>query len=220
MSRTETLKRLEQTLESFLDRAVFVKADRIRVLGGINRLDDIARKAVTGDDPTDLMGGWFAEHNRLLNSEALTTAEHNRISDILGEIRREIRVNDQSSPAVNKIASEIDKWRQLKPTGVKLVLKRGPEVAETAVEEPTIAKFHSELDKIVAMFADSSVGKKHLISVLDDTLKKATLQKSRDALILSGLLIYYLKLSGYKVDPFVKRLKDAELIQKQDGPPC
>ena len=221
MSRIETLKRLEQTLESFLDRAVFVKADRIRVLSGINRLDDIARKAVDGDDPTDSIGHWFAEHNRLLSTGAFTPAEHSRISDILGDIRREIRVNEQSSPAVNKIATEIDRWRkEYKPTGVKLVLKRGPEVAETTAEEPTIAKFHSELDRIVALFADSSNGKKHLLSVLDDTLKSATLQKNRDALILSGLLVYYLKLSGYKIDPFVKRLKEAEQIQKQDGPPC
>ena len=221
MSRIETLKRLEQTLESFLDRAVFVKADRIRVLSGINRLDDIARKAVDGDDPTDSIGHWFAEHNRLLGAGSFTPAEHSRISDILGDIRREIRVNEQSSPAVNKIATEIDRWRkEYKPTGVKLVLKRGPEVAETTAEEPTIAKFHSELDRIVALFADSSNGKKHLLSVLDDTLKSATLQKNRDALILSGLLVYYLKLSGYKIDPFVKRLKEAEQIQKQDGPPC
>lgn len=221
MSRVDTLKRLEHTLESFLERAVFVKADRIRVLGGINRLDDIARKAVEGDDPTDSVGQWFAEHNRLFASGDFTAAEHNRISDILGDIRREIRVNEQSSPAIAKIASEIDRWRQhYKPTGVKLVLKRGPEVAEPTGEEPTIAKFHSELDKIVALFADASVSKKHLLSVLDDTLKSAILQKNRDALILSGLLIYYLKLSGYKVDPFVRRLKEAEAIQKQDGTPC
>ncbi len=218
MSRIETLKRLEQTLESFLERAVFVKAERIRVLGGINRLDDIARKAVDGGDPTDSIGQWFAEHNRLRDTGAFTPAEQHRISDLLGEIRRELRVNEQSSPAINKIASEIERWRQTPTsTGVKLVLKRGPEVAEPTGEEPTIAKFHSTLDKISALFADKSATKKHLLSVLDDSLKSATLQKSPDALILSGLLVYYLKLNGYKVDPFVKRLKEAEQIQKQDG---
>ena len=33
MSQIETLKRLEATLESFLDRAVYVKSERIDVLG-------------------------------------------------------------------------------------------------------------------------------------------------------------------------------------------
>jgi hypothetical protein len=213
----ETLKRLEATLESFLERAIFVKAERIGVLRGINRLDDIARKVVDGDDLTDAIGRWFAEHNRLLSENRLTPAEQNRISGLLGEIRRELRVNEDSSPAVYKIAGEIERWRGgPKSTGIKLVLKRGPESAGPTDGEPTIAKFASELERISAVYADVSAGKKHVLSVLDDSLKSAILQKNHDALILSGLLIYYLKLSGYKVEPFVKRLKEAEAIQRQD----
>jgi hypothetical protein len=153
----------------------------------------------------------------MLAEERLTPAEHNRISDLLGEIRREIRVNEESSPEMSKIAGEIDRWRQnYRPSGMKLVLKRGPEVAEEALGEPTITKFTNTLEKMTALFADISASKKHLLSALDDALKTATVQKNPDALILSGLLIYYLKLRGYKVDPFVKRLKEAEAVQRQD----
>lgn len=217
MSQIETLKRLEATLESFLDRAVYVKSERIGVLGGINRLDDIARKVIDGDDLTDSIGRWFAEHNRLLAEGRLTPAEQNRIAGLLGEIRRELRVNEESSPAVYKIAGEIERWRGgPKSTGLKLVLKRGPETAEPTEGEPTITKFANTLEKITAVFADVSAGKKHILSILDDSLKSASIQKNPDALILSGMLIYYLKLRGYKVDPFVKRLKEAEAIQRQD----
>ena len=217
MSDLATLKQLEAKLESFLERALFFKGDRVGVLTGINRLDDIARKVAGGDDPTDDMGRWFAEHNRLLSENRLTPAEHNRISGILGEVRRELRVNEQSSPAVYKIAGEIERWRTGAKTGpAKVILKRPAETAEADSGEPTIAKFSSELEAISARFADLSAGKKHLMSVLDDSLKSALIQKNPDALILSGLLIYYLKVSGYKVEPFVKRLKEAETVCRQD----
>ncbi len=217
MSEIETLKRLETTLESFLERAVFVKSERIKALAGINRLDDIARKVVDGDDLTDSIGRWFAEHNRLLADGLLTPAEQNRIAELLAEIRRELRVNEESSPAVYKIATEIERWRGgPKTTGIKLVLKRGPETAEQTDSEPTISKFANTLEKISAVYSDVSAGKKHILSILDDSLKSATIQKNPDTLILSGLLIYYLKLRGYKVDPFVKRLKEAEAIQRED----
>ncbi len=217
MNDLATLKQLEAKLESFIERALFVKGDRIGVLTGINRLDDIARKVAGGDDPTDDIGRWFAEHNRLLNENRLTPAEHNRISGILGEVRRELRVNEQSSPAVYKIAGEIERWRTGVKTGpAKVILKRPAETAETEGGEPTIAKFASELEAISNRFADLSAGKKHLMSVLDDSLKSALIKKNPDALILSGLLIYYLKLSGYKVEPFVKRLKEAETVCRQD----
>lgn len=217
MTELETLRQLETKLESFIERAIFLKHDRVAALSGINRLDDIARKVVGGDDPTDDIGRWFAQHNRLLVENRLTPAEHNRISGILGEIRRELRVNENSSPAVYKIAGEIERWRSGAKTGpVKLVLKRPTEDAESTDSEPTIAKFASELEMLTAKFADLSAGKKHLLSVLDDALKSAALQRNPDALILSGLLIYYLKLRGYKVEPFVKRLKEAEAISRQE----
>lgn len=217
MSELETLRKLEAKLESFLEQAVFVKQDRVVALDGINRLDDIARKVLGGDDPTDEIGRWFAENNRLLAENRFTPAEHSRISGILGEIRRELRVNENSSPAVYKIAGEIERWRSGSKTApVKLVLKKPAETVDESGAEPTIAKFTSELEKLTAKFSDLSAGKKHLLSVLDDSLKSATLQRNPDALILSGLLIYYLKLRGYKVEPFVKRLKEAEAISRQE----
>jgi hypothetical protein len=55
------------------------------------------------------------------------------------------------------------------------------------------------------------------MSVLGDALNSAVLQKNRQALLLSALIIYYLKQNGYMVEPFVKRLKEAEHLQKGVG---
>ena len=61
--RTRTLKSLEVVLESFLHRVVELKGERLTVLEGISRLDDIARQESTEKDFSTEVGDWFAEHN-------------------------------------------------------------------------------------------------------------------------------------------------------------
>ena len=50
----------------------------------------------------------------------------------------------------------------------------------------------------------------HLLSALDDILRSAELKNDSMYAHLAGSMIYYLKANGYKVEPFVKRLKDIE----------
>jgi len=226
VSRTDTLKKLEHMLESFLDRAVALKAERIGVLDGINRLDDIAREMQGGNDVTDSVGSWFATHNRWLDDRMLRPAERRRVNGILDEIRRGIPAGASSSPATRKVAGEIDRWtgagRPSRPdseTASRLVLRRGTE-EKTDHREPTIAKFANTLEKITNLFADCSGNKKHLMSALDDALLSAGNQGNKEALHLSALIIYYLKQNGYKVEPYVSQLKEAERLQKGHGGSC
>jgi len=216
LSRTETLKSLESVLESFLDRAVALKEDRLSVLEGINRLDDIARGFQKGTDLTEEIGGWFAEHNRWLEEPGLRTVDQSRIGQILGAIRHEIGAVPDATPARNKIVREIDRWDDKTEAAQKLTLRRGPE-GPTALDEDTITLFYHELGRIAEVFESSAHGKQHILSVLDDALKSALVQKNRDALLLAGFIIYYLKLSRYKVEPYVKRLKEAESLWIQKG---
>ncbi len=233
MSRTQTLKSLGVVLESFLDRAVALKEQRLEVLGGINRLDDIARGVQRGEDFTDQMGGWFAEHSQWLNSETLRAGDRNRIGGILGEIKRELGVSQDSSPAINKISSEIDRWAptqnvaspsrsdgmaQEQPPSRSgrrvIVLRRGAEATEES-QVDSISLFGTTLEQITALFKDVSGNRKHLMSVLDDALESAKIQNNKEALLLSALIIYYLKQNGYKTEPFVKRLKTAERLHER-----
>ena len=95
-----------------------------------------------------------------------------------------------------------------------MVLTRGPEVAPGDFDGDTIALFSHRWERLTLLLADLSGGKEHLLSVLDDALKKATLQNNEEALLLSAFMIYYLKQNGYKVEPYVKRLKEAEGLRK------
>ncbi|MEW6412041.1 MAG: hypothetical protein AB1483_06145 [Candidatus Zixiibacteriota bacterium] len=213
------MKSLETLLESFLERVVKSKEERLSVLEGINRLDDIARMSRLGTDITDQMGDWFATHNRWLTDSSLGTADVQRITGILGEFKKELRVSNESSPAEDKIRTEIDRWSEAQPkTSPKLVLKRGPETKAPSlpiVPKDTIIMFDNKLERLTAIYKDYCQGKQHLLSVADDLLKAAKLQRNKDALILSAFIIYYLKQNGYKVEPYVKKLKEAETILKE-----
>ena len=212
MSRPESLKKLQHTLESFLERAIGQKEQRLTVLEGINRLDDIAQNEL-GDTTGEAVGEWFARHNHQLEQGDLRPGDIDRIGHILHEIKGGLDRN-AGSPEVRKIASEIDRWEEAaRRSKNSLTLKRGPESAKP--EDDSISLFGKTLARASGMFLEMSAGRKHLLSVLDEALKSAEIQKNREALLLSAFIIYYLKSGGYKVEPYVKRLKEAERLQKE-----
>lgn len=214
MSRTESLERLEGILESFLDRMIERKSDRLRLLAGINRLDDIARGTGGEGDLTDRIGRWFADHRSWVEDPILRPADHNRVTSILEEIRSQMAGQTEESPATDKINREINRWKEAAPVarGRKLTLRRPP---EQAPQEP-IDQFEHSMERMSALFADYRQSKEHLLSVLDEALESAEKQSSREALILSATIIYYLKLQHYKVEPYVRRLKAAEQAHTGD----
>lgn len=218
MSEYRTLKSLEIVLESFLTRAVEMKSERIEILSGMNRLDDLARSAASGRDVCNEVGEWVAERRQWLDNQRLRPGDLNRIDGMLDEISRRLPGPQSSSPAHLKVSDVINKWRvQAAAPARNLVLKRRPEVR---LNQPTSASgrpdslvaFEQALARISSLFHESSAGKAHLLSVLDELLTKAAVQKNREALILAGWLIYYLKQGSYKVSPFVRRLKEAEKL--------
>lgn len=221
MSRTETLRELENLLETFLGRVVQLKERRLEVLGGINRIDDIARGFKAGQDLTDTAGQWFAEHRRWLAEGALRATDRVRIGEILDHIREELRVTGPDSPAVAKISQEIERWQTSGGRqGRRIVLERKPErptPKPRETEPDSIARFDTDLEHLLLRFRDFAGPKEHLLSVLDDTLRSAEIQANKEALILSALIIYYLKQENYKVEPYVRRLKQAEKTVRERG---
>lgn len=213
MSRADSLRTLEKTLESFLDRALQQKQDRMSVLDGINRLDEIARDESVSST-AEAVGDWFARHNQQLKQGDLRPADINRIGSILQHIKS--RLSNSGTPETAKITSEIDRWDNVaRKSNRSITLKRGPESQKH--DDDSISLFGKTMARTSGLFLGKAKGRKHLISVLDESLNSAALQKNREALLLSGFIIYYLKVGGYKVEPFVKRLKEAEQIQKESA---
>jgi len=219
---TRTLKSLEVVLESFLHRAVAQKEDRLSVMESINRLDDIARQDSASKNISLETGDWFAEHNDWLTEKTIRPADAGRISGILSQIRDGLDSSAEKSLETEKVTSEIDRWQdKLKPRPKrldsslpKLVLRRtGETIAET--EKDSILKFNEKFESLFKRWKDVSTGRPHILSALDDCLSSAYLQLNEEALILSGFIIYYLRLKNYLVEPYVKRLKAAESLIKK-----
>ena len=216
MSKYYAFKSLEGLLEVFLDKVVQLKAERLQILEGVNRLDDIARLSGEGGDVTDEIGEWFAAHNQWLNEDVLKVGDAGRIDRILTEIKNGLTVSSGDSAASRKIESEINRWSELAGAGDgRLTLRREPE-QKIDVEIDSMVMFDNALEGARDLYHDLQGGKQHVLSVLDDALRRAVLQKNKQALILSAFMIYYLKHNGYLMEPFIKRLKEAERIQKED----
>jgi hypothetical protein len=216
LSQYYALKSLEGLLEAFLDKVVQLKAGRLQILEGVNRLDDIARLSGGGGDVTDEIGEWFASHHQWLDEDVLKVGDAGRIGRILTEIKNGLTVSSGDSAASHKIESEINRWSKLAGAGDgRLTLRREPEQKIDA-EIDSIVMFDNALEGTRNLYHDLLGGKQHVLSVLDDALRRAVLQKNKQALILSAFMIYYLKHNGYLVEPFVRRLKEAERIQKED----
>lgn len=216
MSKYYAFKSLEGLLEVFLDKVVQLKAERLQILEGVNRLDDIARLSGEGGDVTDEIGEWFAAHNQWLNEDVLKVGDAGRIDRILTEIKNGLTVSSGDSAASRKIESEINRWSELAGAGDgRLTLRREPE-QKIDVEIDSMVMFDNALEGARDLYRDLQGGKQHVLSVLDDALRRAVLQKNKQALILSAFMIYYLKHNGYLMEPFIKRLKEAERIQKED----
>jgi len=172
---------------------------------------------------TEQIGNWFAEHREWATGDTILSADRSRINKALSSIQNRLTEDQNASPAINKIVTEIDRWRTNDPAPQQtkepdrqtIVLRRGPEMVN-GKEADSIGAFSHLFDRVTNLYHDASGNKKHIMSVLDDTLKSASLQRNRDALVLSAFIIYHLKLNGYKVSPFVKRLKEAERAVRGD----
>lgn len=216
MNQSASLRSLEGLLETFLEKVLRLKQKRLSVIDGINNLDEIARTASGGLEITDEIGDWFAKHSKWLNESVLTSAENGRIGNLLREIRKDLDQTQDTSPARMKIDSQVSRWTShlsgYKPQ--KIVLKRPPEVPG-ANGENSIDLCLASLEKITNRLKDLKDGREHILTAVDDALKSALVQENREALLLSAYIIYYLKQNGYLVEPYVKRLKEAERLLKE-----
>lgn len=226
MTRLDTLKALEKSLESFLEKAVKAKGERLAVITGLSRLDDLARQAEDSLDFEEELGSWLASHHGWLADTNLKASTNNQSSVRPGDFRRLLKMlsviegklidskgaEAQESAEQAKLKSEIGRWLEhCQKFGGKIILHRGPEsVSEDQPEADTLSKFSAQLERLGQIWENVSSRNEHVLSALTEALDMAQLQKNRDGLILSALMIYYLKQERYKVEPFISRLRIVE----------
>jgi hypothetical protein len=204
LSRLTTLKNLEHILENFLSRAVETEEPLMENMKMMGSLDEIARESLKGRFINNRLGDWFGRYRAVLESPRVGEKEMTHIANLLTTIKSGL---DGSIPESAKLAREIDQWhgKGMIPKR-KLVFKiRPPEETENLTE-----KFLNLSRKELEYLGSGEFGSMHLLSVLDDVLKSAEAKEDRMYLHMAASMIYFLKSNGYKVGPFVKRLKDIE----------
>ncbi len=214
MTRQETLYKLEAVLESFLERAATLEMTQVAQSRNIQLLGDIARDSLRGRHINNRLGDWFAHNQESLEQGRLTSRHLSAIGNFLGDIKTGL---DNADPESARLAEEIDRWaaKGAKPVR-KIVLRRAPESPEADLG----VRFDKLFEDGKAQMEYYREKKMHLLTMLDDLLKSAEAKSDLMYLHLAASIIYFLKVTGYKIDPYVKRLKTIEkarLGTKDDG---
>lgn len=207
MSRLETLKKLETILENFLDKAVDMEKERLETIKAVEALSDINRESLRGRYVNNRLGDWFARHREPLAASRFSESELTTIGNLLSSIRSGL---DAGDPETVKLADQIDHWRR---KGVvpkrKLILKMPAREGQPETDD-RLNRFLDMLARQQKYLGSGEFDGIHILSILEDTLKAAEAKVDPMYLHLAGSLVYFLKINGYKVAPFARRLREIE----------
>lgn len=191
-------------MENFLGRVVELEINNLNTVSRIDSLDEIARLSLKGRLVNQQLGNWFARNRDYLDSGRLKETETETIANLLCEIKKGL---DSSDPESRKLADEIERWKE---KGVvpkrKLILKMKSPAGGMSITE----KFADYLGRGKEILEREDYSQEHLLSILDDILKSAEAKEDHIYIHLAGSIIYFLRMNGYKVSPYVKRLKQIE----------
>ncbi len=208
MSKLNSLLRLESLLEDFLDRAADVELARADSGKSLESLGEIARESLRGRYIGNRLGDWFARNRTNLDSKRYDPANMTTIGNYLQDIKTGL---DTADPESGKLLEEIDRWKKSGAVPLKkITLRRGPETDQSSITEEFLRVAEME-SQALEYYKDR---KMHLLTMLDDTLKAAEAKTDPAWLHLAGSMIFFLKMHGYKVDPYVKKLKVLEINRR------
>ncbi|MCP4704561.1 MAG: hypothetical protein GY865_08115 [candidate division Zixibacteria bacterium] len=204
MSRLETLKKLESTLQLFLTAVAQAESDQFETLNSINTLDDIARDSQKGRYINNRLGNWMAKNRILVDDGLLKKTAISAVGNLLSDIKNGL---DTTDPESKKLFDEIDSWftKGVVP-GRKVVLSRPPEISEPDLADKYFELIKKESEQLSYYMEKGD----HILSMLDDILKSAEAKNDPLYLHMAGSIIYYLKNKGYKIEPYVRKLRFLE----------
>lgn len=200
MTKLELLDQLEGSLTRLVDGMLVDKNQSVAFLAALDRLDDIAADLRAGIDADLRLTRFFAENGPWLADTSLTSAQKNRAGALLKEIGETLSTRPE--PEAVKLSREAEEWsRTLGVRPTRLTLKAPQEQA--SLSDRFHALLRREAEELNMLLAE----REHLMTCLDDILSSAELKQDRMHHHLAASLIYFLKQEGYKVEPYVRRLR-------------
>lgn len=195
-----TINRLESQLDALLVGLIDRRKDQVDFLIGLNRLDDILLEQQAGRDQTEQLGMFLGRYQNWLDSDKLKNGQRARVSTLLSEFLP-LYIGRDDLEGI-KISDEIRQWLRVLGNGsIKLTVKSA--VNQGSLSDNYRALLKREHDEMEMLFERSD----HLLGVLDDLLKSAEAKPDLMYQHMAASIIYYLRLDGYKIDPYIERLR-------------
>lgn len=200
MTRYRTIERLETRLTRLVEGMLEKKADQVDFLIGLNRLDDILVDHRKGQPISDRVIRFLHDYRSWRHGGVLSKAQNKRLGGFLGELFEALREN--GDPDSLKLSEEVKDWLRTMGDGAfRITLKRPAE------KVPLADRFHGLLRREVDELGHLLAGQDHLLTALDDLLKSAEAKTDTIYQHLAASIIYFLQMEGYKVDPYLDRLR-------------
>jgi hypothetical protein len=177
-----------------------VKKEQISYLTALNHIDDLLTDMDAGRPYQENLAAAVQRYRGRFEPGSLTQGQKKRLGGFLSELYR--RLKDKEDGDSEKLAAEIKGWlRDLGDGGYRITIRKPAEKVSLADRFRLLMQ--REMDEMAMQFSRHD----HLLTCLDDILKSAETKVDPMYRHLAATIIYYLRMEGYKVDPYVERLK-------------
>jgi hypothetical protein len=200
VTQTQTYARLETGLAQLIDGLLARKEEQFGFLLAVNRLDDILQDLQNGVPVLPRLAEFLDETRTRFPVATLSTPQRRWLAEYYGKLYEQ--VINHPGDANLRLAEELkDRLKALGQGIFRLTLKAPEEQASLADRFYSLLRRESEELNMLLSEQD------HMLTCLDDLLKSAEVRKDIMYRHLAASLIYFLQLEGYKVDPYIKRLR-------------
>ena len=234
MSQDAVLKKLDKVLENFLRSYAVKMLDRLKTADRLNRLREITfsnkSQYAHPDNRIKAIEAWLIENGPLISRNNLTGEMILQITECVEQIGAYSRGELDSFQGKTvlfdrKKASEVaglanrflnkTTERHKADEGLNVKLTRGPEInlevpyGGNPEGDDSKARFLDSLKyqmEVLEYYGDS---KYHLFSIVENLLNNISKNPDIKANHMAASILYFLKQSGYKVAPYVERLRKA-----------
>ncbi|MFH1699128.1 MAG: hypothetical protein ABIE07_00960 [Candidatus Zixiibacteriota bacterium] len=201
MSDIQTIDKLERQISQLLDDMLAEKSAQIDFLIGLNQLDDIYKECRQGILTEEKLASFLCEKKSWLETIQSLPTQKSRAAKLLSKLYSELAHKEETS--YQKLAEELKIWiKSLGQGSFKLTLKKGEErVSLNDRYQLMLRRETLEMDNLIEKHG-------HILTCLNDIIKSAESKTDTIYQHMAASVIYFLQMEGYKVDPYVKKLKE------------
>lgn len=199
-SNLQTLEHLESGLTHLVDSMLDQMGERREFLLEISRLDDLWHATEIGHADASAISSFIRKNRPRWQVEKMTAQQRKLLGSYLGCMYPRLAISGDLASA--ETAEEAKEWLKTLGQGAFRLTLKAPK-DETPLTERFQLLLRRELDELNFLLDKHD----HLFTCLDDVLTTAEIRHDRTYQHLAASMVYFLRQEGFKVDPYVQRLR-------------